>query len=89
MSAECLFVNSIADIAVLGSPDNQSFLGQADPYHSLIDACHRLKIGDVAAYDTPKAARLVALASLCRECTVVGRGDAGQVRRTGAAGGHA
>src|ERR1700758_5675556 len=33
--AECLFVDPVADIAILDSPDEQAFDEQADAYHSL------------------------------------------------------
>lgn len=35
--AECLFVDPINDIAVLGCPDEQEFSEQADAYHELMD----------------------------------------------------
>jgi hypothetical protein len=36
--AECLFVDPVADIAVLGQPDNQAFSEQADAYDDLVEA---------------------------------------------------
>jgi hypothetical protein len=35
--AACLFVDPIADIAVLGQPDNQQLSDQADAYNQLVD----------------------------------------------------
>src|ERR1700676_1265757 len=34
--AECLFADPVADIAVLGCPDDQAFGDEADAYHSLV-----------------------------------------------------
>lgn len=35
--AECLFVDPIADVAVLGCPDGQTFREQADAYEALVE----------------------------------------------------
>jgi hypothetical protein len=43
--AECLFVDPIADIAVLGCPDNEELDEQADRYHALTDDAATLLIG--------------------------------------------
>jgi hypothetical protein len=43
--AECLFVNPVADIAVLGCPDDQELGDQADLYNQLADAAPSLRIG--------------------------------------------
>jgi hypothetical protein len=43
--AECLFVDPIADIAVLGSPDGQVFYEEAEAYDAFIDAATVLPIG--------------------------------------------
>jgi hypothetical protein len=45
VSAECLFVDPIADIAVLGCPDEQQRSDEADAYHELIDNLPALRIG--------------------------------------------
>ncbi len=37
--AECLFVDPIADIAVLGCPDNQVFCDEAEAYDELTEKC--------------------------------------------------
>ncbi len=44
--AECLFVDPIADIAVLGCPDNQQLGDEADAYHELTDNVPVLRIDD-------------------------------------------
>jgi hypothetical protein len=46
VSTECVFVDPVADIAVLGSPDNQTFCEQADAYEELVDAVSPLLISD-------------------------------------------
>lgn len=42
--AECLFVDPVADIAVLGCPDNQELFKQATDYQDLIDAAAALSV---------------------------------------------
>jgi hypothetical protein len=44
--AECLFADPIADIAILGSPDNQESFEQAQAYEELVDAASSLPIVD-------------------------------------------
>src|SRR5262249_22735021 len=47
--AECLFVDPVADIAILVEPDAQRFCTvkdfDADAYQELVSACHPLRIG--------------------------------------------
>ena len=43
--AECLFADPVADIAVLGCPDDQELGDQADGYRSLTDDVSILRIG--------------------------------------------
>jgi len=43
--AECLFVDPVADIAVLGAPDNQEMYEQAEAYEALVDVAPALRIG--------------------------------------------
>jgi hypothetical protein len=43
--AECLFADPVADIAVLGEPDNQELDEQADAYQELTEAAGALPIG--------------------------------------------
>jgi hypothetical protein len=42
--AECLFVDPIADIAVLGQPNNQALSDQADAYDALVEVATPLRI---------------------------------------------
>jgi hypothetical protein len=43
---ECLFVNPVSDIAVLGSPDNQALGNEADAYEELFEPIKPLAISD-------------------------------------------
>jgi len=43
--AECLFVDPVADIAVLGCPDQQEMWQQAEAYHALVDEAPAVRIG--------------------------------------------
>ncbi len=45
--AECLFVDPVADIAILDCPDEQELDEHADAYHALIDSAPALRIGHV------------------------------------------
>jgi hypothetical protein len=47
--ATCLFVDPIADIAVLGQPDNQELSDQADAYDALVDALEPMTVADAPA----------------------------------------
>jgi hypothetical protein len=47
--AECLFVDAMADIAVLGSPDNQELSDQAEAYDQLVDGMKPLAVADAPA----------------------------------------
>jgi Trypsin-like peptidase domain len=47
--AECLFVDPIADIAVLGQPDNQELSDEADAYDRLVDGMAALAVADAPA----------------------------------------
>jgi len=42
--AECLFVDPVADLAVLSSPDNQEFFDEADAFDDLVDSVTALNI---------------------------------------------
>jgi hypothetical protein len=44
--AECLFADPIADIAILGSPDDQALWDQADEYKALVESTSPLSIAD-------------------------------------------
>ena len=43
--AECQFVDPVADIAVLGCPDEQEMGQQAEAYHELVDEAPAVRIG--------------------------------------------
>jgi len=43
--AECVFVDPVADLAVLGSPDNQELWEEAEAYAALVDNAVPLPIG--------------------------------------------
>jgi hypothetical protein len=45
--AECLFVDPIADIAVLGRPDNQELSDEAEVYEALTESVVPLAIGEM------------------------------------------
>jgi hypothetical protein len=42
--AECLFANPVADIAVLGSPDNQELSDEAEAYEALVESLAPISI---------------------------------------------
>jgi hypothetical protein len=44
--AECLFVNPVADIVILGCPDNQELSDEADAYEALVGRYKPLPIAD-------------------------------------------
>src|SRR5688572_13492148 len=70
IAAECLFVDPVADIAVLGEPDNQALPEAAEAYGILTDACPALPISD-CIHDS---ALLLYLDGLWRPCTLqIGR----------------
>jgi hypothetical protein len=47
--ATCLFVDPIADIAVLGQPDNQELSKEADAYDQLVEDAATLTVADAPA----------------------------------------
>jgi hypothetical protein len=59
--AECLFADPIADIAVLGTPDNQELCEKAMAYEELVEAARPVKIGGAVAWKTPMPVSLIAL----------------------------
>jgi hypothetical protein len=69
--AECRFADPVADIAVLGSPDNQVLWDEADAYEALIDEALALQIGE-APQEVP--ACLVMLDGRLARCVVSHRG---------------
>jgi hypothetical protein len=44
--AGCLFVDPVADVAVLGSPDNQEFFKEAKAYEELVESVTPIPIAD-------------------------------------------
>lgn len=46
MSAECLFADPIADVAVLDEPDRQDLPEEHDAYEALIGTTHALRMSD-------------------------------------------
>jgi hypothetical protein len=44
--AECLFADPIADIAILGSPDNQALFEEAKAYEALVESAQPFTIAD-------------------------------------------
>ena len=52
--AECLFVDPIADIAMLGQPDNQTFGDQADAYDRLVENMDILGVADAPAHSSER-----------------------------------
>lgn len=49
--AECLFVNPVADIAVLGPPDEQTLPEQAQGYKALLRSLKPFKVADIQQVD--------------------------------------
>jgi hypothetical protein len=66
--AECLFIDPIADIAVLGEPDNQDLSKQYYAYAALIEATPALCMGDQA--ENPGTAWLLSLDRQWLRCDV-------------------
>ena len=46
--AECQFADPVADVAVLGMPDAQAFVGADDAFEELIDGVAVLPLGDIS-----------------------------------------
>jgi hypothetical protein len=73
--AECVFVDPIADIAVLGSPDSEVFSEEAEAYDRLVETITPLVISDVA--EETASAELISLSRQKFRCVV------GSVRQRG------
>jgi hypothetical protein len=65
--AECLFVDPIGDIAVLGPPDNQDLSDQHEQYDDLLDPLEPISIADAPA---KTAAWLLSLDKQWCQCVV-------------------
>jgi hypothetical protein len=70
--AECLFVDPVADIAVLGGPDGQELYDEANAYEEFVEAASTLKGGTMAPGRAE--AWLFTLGSLWVRCIVLHRG---------------
>jgi hypothetical protein len=79
--AECLFVDPIGDIAVLGPPDDQELSDECEAYETLVDAAAVLPIAD-APQDGP--AWLLSLDGRWFRCNV--RHNGGMLRISAAEG---
>ena len=44
VACECLFINPIADVAVVGVPDTQTYSHEAEGYRALLDTLHRFEL---------------------------------------------
>ncbi len=76
---ECLFVDPIADIALLGIPDDQELFEQADAYRELVTSATPLSISDAPKQgrdDTAKrsTARVLSLDAEWIKCSVTRMG---------------
>jgi hypothetical protein len=65
---ECLFVDPVADIAVLGGPDGQSLYEEARAYDIMVDGVKPLVIADVPRGDA--TAYLLSLDGELCKCTI-------------------
>ena len=76
--AHILFVDPVADIAVLGAPDGQVLSEQADTYEALMASAHPLAVAEAPIQRDHKAAegeaRVLSLDGRWRDGRVVRRG---------------
>ena len=75
--AECMFVDPVADIAVLGKPDDQELQEQADAYDLLVELATAVRIDDPPAHTT---AWLLGLDGRWDRCIVEHHGSALWIR---------
>jgi hypothetical protein len=68
--AECLFADPIADIAVLGMPDDQELPDEADSYNRLLGSRQPLLITDAPAREQSCPARPFSLDGKWFECSI-------------------
>ncbi|MET3841004.1 hypothetical protein [Bradyrhizobium sp. OAE829] len=66
---ECLFVDPIADIAVLGPPSHDDLYDQRDAYNALLDGVDPIAISEVRRRKS-EAAWMLSLDMQWRRCTV-------------------
>jgi hypothetical protein len=48
IAVQCLFVDPVSDLAVLGEPDGQELFEEAEAYEALVDAATVLPVGGIA-----------------------------------------
>src|SRR5436309_8411632 len=70
--AECLFVDPIADLAVLCGPNSQMLFEESDAYTVLVEACSAMRVGVVTQ---PCPAWLLMLDGHWERCSVRVVGD--------------
>jgi hypothetical protein len=68
VSADCVYVDPISDIVVLGTPNSEEAHDEVDAYAALIEPLALLRPGDAALTETP--AYLIALDGHLIDCTV-------------------
>jgi hypothetical protein len=73
--AECLFVDPIADVAVLGEPDNQELFDKAMAYEELTEAVTPLVLGGAFARETKASVSMITLDGRTLVCTAEHLGD--------------
>jgi hypothetical protein len=78
--AECHFVDPIADVAVVGSPDCQELFEEAEAYEALTDEASAIRIGKASS----GAAWVLTRAGHWSRCMVTGPNWAGRLRITDA-----
>jgi Peptidase S7, Flavivirus NS3 serine protease len=69
ISAECLFVDPVSDVALLGPPDNQTYFEQSGAFDALLDEAFPLRIGDIPPCVDVEA-RLLSLENCWFPCRV-------------------
>ena len=71
VAAECLFVDPVSDLSVLGPPDNQVFDEESDAYDALVEDLEPLTVSAAATdSDVEQRAWMLSLAGDWRSCTV-------------------
>ena len=70
--AECAFVDPVADLAVLRSPDNQELSEEADAYEALLEPMAPLEVADVGGREV--LGQLLSLKGSWFSCTLQHRG---------------
>jgi hypothetical protein len=70
--AECIFVDPVADIAVLGQPDNEDLSDKADAYDELVESMVALAVADAPAQGRER----VKAGNQWIECPTPGKGPA-------------